>query len=331
MKLNKIEKIFVIVVILGLILVGGFFLFVMPCFTNIENANKTRDAAISEREQLNSRLARLETIDADIASTQKTAETLEGSFFPDLTTYETVESTLAFLKAAGFETHTINVVPLATRDLSLEFFKSTDINYSLKTLAKGAKDTSDEEQIVEGEFKDGSKKYFISVNSLTQAVITDENGEEIPVNKYSDTMKKLYNLAICKYAAANSKKQTVGVVQATFEITGKNSDYIELIDRIYSSDHRAMMTSEVKFPMTIDASKLDKDTILVNESGYATTNEESTEASEVIVEDDTVVTETLTLIFLSVEPMDALKTVDVEGTDIVVDQRPAVYLPDVNE
>ena len=71
----------------------------------------------------------------------------------------------------------------------------------------------------------------------------------------------------------------------------------------------------------------DDDSIYVDEAGYAHTRDEIANKSdvEIPVEPDTEITQNITLIFLTVEPMKALSTLDIDGTTVVVDQRPAVY------
>ena len=91
MKLNKIEKIVIIVILLGVILVGGGFVFVMPSFEAIGRNSKTLAANLLEKAELEETLSRLDTIDADIDTQKKDALKLEGGFYPDLTTYEASE------------------------------------------------------------------------------------------------------------------------------------------------------------------------------------------------------------------------------------------------
>ncbi len=333
MKLNKIEKIFVYVVILGLILIGGYFIFIHPYWAQIEKSQKTLEKNKKEYTELNTKLEPLRsgTLAASIETRRKEAVSLEGMFFPDMTTYETVESALTYLQAQGFETHTISVDPLKTYSLSLEYYVPAEIKYDLKTLAQGAKDTAEEPEQVAGTFTIGNKTYTVAVTSLTNFQVLDEDGNE--VKTYNEQMQKVIKAAMCKYAKSAKLKQTVGLVQAKFHIKGKFEDYVKLIDDIYSFNHRAMMTSNVLYPRTIKPSK-DKDDentgYAQDETGYVHSTDELTGKEELIVTADTEIEEDITLMFLSVEPMNALDKVDVAGTadkadDIVVNQRPAVY------
>ncbi len=332
MKLNKFEKIFVYVVILGLILIGGYFIFIHPYWAQIEKSNKTLAKNRKELQELNNTLEPLRSgaLAASIEERRKDAVNLEGMFFPDMTTYETVESALTYLNAHGFETHTINVTPLKTMSLSLEHYTESDVSYSLKTLAQGAKDKSNDPKKVEGQITIGNKDYMLSVSSLNKFTLTDMEGNEIKT--YNEQMQKVIKAAMCKYAASKKLKGTVGAVQATFSISGTFGDYVKLIDDIYSFDHRAMMTPSVEFPRTTSEIKDEdkKNALVQDETGYVHSAEESSKDAEIIVKDDTKIEQNITLIFLCVEPMEALDKVDVAGTpdkadDIVVNQRPAQY------
>lgn len=326
MKLNKIEKIIIAVILLGLILVGGTFIFVMPSFEKIGKESKTLVSNIAERAELETKLERLNTIDADIASNKQEAIKHEGGFYPDLTTYETSEIAMAYLKQSGLEAHAITIEPISTQELKLEYYKPEDVTYQLKSYSAAAKDDSDENKLVDGEFIDNKKKYTISVSSTASVTITDEEGNEIAPSKYTDTMQKMYKAAICKFVSQNNISQTVAFTRAVYSVKGKFSDYCKFIDHIYSLG-RATMFESVTFPMTTTPEEKDEegnDVLVVDESGRLSTAKDSG-VDMIVVNDNTEIEQEVTLIFMSVEPMEALKTVEADGTNVVVDQRPAVY------
>jgi hypothetical protein len=327
MKLNKVEKIIIVVILLGLILVGGAFMFVVPSFQQIGKNNEVLAKNLQEKAELDDRLSRLNTIDADIETQKSNARKAEGGFYPDLTTYEASELAMAYLKSANLEAHEISITALATRDVNLEYFIPAEVNYELKANAAAAKNTgsdAEQEEVVEGQFTDGGKKYVITVNSTINVVITDENGNEVDPAKYSDTMKKVYKAAVCKACATGGVKQTVAFIQATYTVKGKYADYAKFIDHIYSLD-RATMFGSVVYPatMTIKEDK-DSETLYIGENGTIATGSEAN-GKETKVTDDTEIEEDLTIMFLCVEPMEGLKTLDADGTKIVVDQRPTIY------
>ena len=283
-----------------------------------------RDEA--ELNELNQRLARLDTIDADIQVQRDTASEYETHFYPEMTTYEVSEMAMALLKAANLEAHTISVSPISTTAFSLSYFLPSEVGYQLKSLAAVAKtDTSEGEVIV-----DGNKTYSVYVNNFSDINITDENGETVAPNKYSETMKKVYKAAACKFAVTNGVTQTLGLMQATYEVKGTYKDYMNFIDHIYSME-RATTVPNVVIPMTYtpqaeeDEDEEGNPQLYVNEAGNVLAANEVSSDQQVKVEDDSPVTQSITLMFLAVDPMESLKTVDADGTTIVVDQRPAVY------
>ena len=330
MKLNKVEKIVITVILLGVILIGGTFMFVIPSFNQIGANGKVLAANIVERDELDIRLSRLDTIDADIDSQKKNAITYEGHFYPDLTNYETSEIAMALLKDSGLDTHSITVTPISTQDITLEMFLYPDVSYTLKDYSAAAKEETDENKLEEGQFIDGGKKYTASATGVTEVVITDEAGEVIDPSKYTDKMKWASKMAVCKFVASSNINQVVGVTKATYAVKGKYIDYKNFIDHIYSLE-RATSFQQVIYPVTTTITDEDEDEdeddvseYYIDEGGTLRTKEEAA-GKETFVEDDTIVSEDVTIIFMSVEPMEEVKTLNIDGTNIVVDQDPVSY------
>lgn len=325
MRLSKVEKIVVAVILLGLILIGGTFLLVVPSFERIGKETTVLEANLIEKAQLDERLTRLDTIDADITSSKNEAVKLEGGFFPDLTTYEASELAMAFMTSHNLEAHAIAIDKLSTRDLTLEYTIPAEAEYDLKTFSASARDAgSEEEGPIAGEFKDGGKTYSISVASATEATIIDSDGNEVAPAKYTDTMKKVYKAAICRFVAEDETAQTVAAITASYEVKGTFKDYMQFIDDMYKNE-RAIIFDSLTIPMTTNIEEdEDSDTAYINEAGELQIGSEAN-SKEVKVEDDTEVKVNVSITFLCVEPMQSLKTVDADGTAVVVDQRPAVY------
>lgn len=330
MKLNKVEKIVITVILLGVILIGGTFMFVVPSFNQIGANGMVLAANIVEREELDLRLSRLDTIDADIDSQKKNAITYEGHFYPDLTNYEASEIAMALLKDSGLDTHAITINPITTEEITLEAFLYPEVTYTLKDYSAAAKEETDENKLEEGQFMEGGKKYTAMANSVTEVVITDEAGETIDPSKYTDKMKWASKMALCKFVASSNLNQVVGVTKATYTVKGKYIDYKNFIDHIYSLD-RATSFQEVIYPVTMTISNEDEDKdedepseYFIDEGGTLRTKEEAA-GKETFVEDDTIVSEDVTIIFMSVEPMEEVKTLNIDGTNIVVDQDPVIY------
>lgn len=325
MQLNKIEKIVVIVILLGLILVGGYFLFVAPSIKKIESAQKTLDSNRTEQAALADRLSRLETIGGEIDAQKQAAVKFEGTFYPDLTTYETSEIAMAYMKKCNLEAHTISITPLSARDLTLEYYSPTDIVYDLKTYSASAKNSEGDGNVeVKGTFEENGHKYTISISNISDVSILQEDGT--PVSTYTDKMIKMYKAALCRYVQENGMHEAVAATQATYEVKGKFSDYLKFLDYIYDRP-RATGLAAVAIPMTTELKK-DKDddstTTFIGEDGYGYSAEEA-KNMVIPVTDDTEISKELTLVFFCVEPMNSLHTVDADGQAIVVDQRSAVY------
>lgn len=324
MRLNKLEKIIIVVILLGLVIIGGGFMFVLPSYENIGKNSKTLASNLQEKVELEEKLARLDTIDADIETQKKDAIKYEGGFYPDLTSYEASEIAMAYLKNSGLEAHTIAISPISTKDVKLEYYLPSEVEYDLKTYSAAVKSDNGEDTIASGEFLDGNKKYSISVSSILDITISDDNGNVVAPAKYSDTMKKVYKAALCDLANTEDTAQTVAATLVTYEVTGKSKDYIDFIDHIYSLE-RATSFESVTIPMTTTINEDENSTTMfVNENGSVSQGSEAN-GQEVIVTDSTEITQELSLILFSVEPMNPVKSIDADGTTIVLDQRPTVY------
>lgn len=314
MNLTKVEKIIIIILVVGGILAAGIFMFVKPAFEGIEQANKSLDSMKKQEVELNEKLSREDTIDDEIKDAKKEAETLEGGFYPDLTTYEASEIILAYIKDCGLSTLAVEVKELTTTELSLETYTPTPVIYDLKNFSQTARGT-DEEALLEGQFKDGTKVYTVSVNDITNVVITDSDGNVVEPNKYTDVMKSAYKEALCEYAVTTKTKQIVGVSTVSLNVTGKYEDYLKFIDYIFDLE-RATYIEEVEIPMTISSSET---LVIIGEDGTATTVESKNEET-VVCENDTIVSVDCEIDFLTVEQMEELETIIAGGEEIVVNQ-----------
>lgn len=309
MNLSKIEKAIIIILVVGAIIAGGIFLFIKPAKDGID-ASKTKLAAIQkEEEDLNAELSREATIDDEIKEAKKSAETLEGGFYPDLTTYEAVEIVHAHLAKSNLTTLGIEAELLTTHDLELEIYEETPVIYDLKSYSQSARGTEGE-VLLEGEFKDGDKKYTIVADTITNISILDEEGNTIEMSKYSDTMKKAYKEALCKLAVSTDTIQTVSVIVVTFEATGTYKDYLAFLDYIYGLD-RATYMDTVEIPMTVEVED-DEDKI--------TNAEDKVIETAVACTDETEVTVPVEIMFFGVEQMEELESIDASGVSIVVNQ-----------
>lgn len=323
MNLSKVEKIIIVVLVIGGILAAGFFLLFKPAYDGIAKAEKNLKTAETAHAELMTKLERLNTIDEDIKTARSDVGDLEEKFFPDLTTYEAVEILLAQLKEYEMDTLEINVAALTTEDLELEYFIEEPIIYDLKTYAQNAKEHKEGEiELMEGEFLDGNKKYTIIINGLADITITDENGEVVENKKYTDTMTKAYKEALCRYAFTNKIKQTVSVVALELDVTGEYKDYLEFLDYLYNFD-RATYLPEVEIPMAFTITANDEGKFITEwgteldieiEDGY-------TGDITVDLQDEDIVSEVpVKVVFYGVEQIEELPELDISGTKVVTNQ-----------
>ncbi len=309
MNLSKIEKAFIIILVVGGIIAAGIFLFIMPAKDDIDSAKTKLTNIQKEEENLNAELAREQTIDNEIKTAKESAEALEGSFYPDLTTYEATEIVLAHLKKCKLTTLGIKADLITTRELELELYQDEPVVYDLKNYSQSARGT-DEDALLEGQFKDGNKVYTITANNATEISITDEAGNVVEPKNYTETMVKAHKEALCKSVVASDTTQTVSLLKVSLDVTGEYKDYLNFIDYIYNLE-RATYMNVVEIPMTVDAAEVE---------GLDQLTESSNVDVLVACEDDTVVTVPVEIMFFGVEQMEELETIDASGVSIVVNQ-----------
>lgn len=318
MNLTKVEKAIIAILVIGAILGFGIFLFAVPAFNNISKEQRNLDALKAEQARLNEELAREATIDTEITDAKALAEQLEGSFYPDLTTYETSEITMAYLKDLGFDVHGINVSAMGTQAFSLQVYNEVQVYYDLKSYAKNA--SGEIVEVTEGTFVSGGKTYTIEYTDFTNIVIKDADGNEIKQASYTEDMIDVYQQTLCRIAASTGNSQVVGVSTASVSLNCTYGKYLEFIDYINSLDRATMLTGAV-IPMTMEPIDEEKEEDEDGE-GSAPEEDEKTETSpEIICTEDTMLKDMeVTIYYFSVEPMKALDSLDVAGKDVVLNQ-----------
>lgn len=317
MNLTKVEKAIIAILVIGAILGFGIFLFAVPAFNNIGKEQSRLDALKKEQENLNAQLAREATIDTEISDAKKLAEELEGSFYPDLTSYETSEIAIAYLEDLGFDVRGINVSSMGTQAFSLQVYNAVEVYYDLKTYAKNA--SGEVVAVTEGEFESSGKKYTIQYTDFTDIKIFDEGGNEVKPASYTEDMVNVYQQTLCRIASKDGNSQIVGVSTASVSLSCTYGKYLEFLDYVNNLDRATMLTG-AKIPMTM-VPKVEEEE--ESEEGEDTNTEDGEEETigEIICEEDTLLKDMeVTLYFFSVEPMVALDSLDVVGTDVVLNQ-----------
>lgn len=316
MNLNKIEKAFVIILVVGAIIALGIFFLIVPANDEIKAAQSRLDALKVEEEGITAQLAEEPTIDANIEEAKKAALELEGGFYPDLTTYEAIEIILAYIEEYNLSTLAVSATQLSTRDLALEVYTETPVIYDLKTYSQNAREP-EANPLLEGQFKDGDKVYTVTANSLTDISITDEEGNIVEKSDYTDVMADAHKEALCNLAVSTATHETVGVTQVSLEVKGRHEDYLNFINFIFDLE-RASYMENVVIPMT---TSVEEDELSEEEAALNAAVEELTGLEAITpCDEDTPVTQSLTIRFLSVEQMEELETIDASGKEIVVNQ-----------
>lgn len=314
MNLSKIEKTFIIVLIVGIIIGVGVALFIVPANKEIKTAESRLTAIEKERDELYAELERETTIDAEIEEAQKEAEELEGAFYPDLTTYEAVEIVQAHLKKFELETLSIDAELLTTHKLELEYYTETPVLYDLKTYSQAARGNDD--ALLEGQFKDGNKVYTITANDISTVSIADaETGAVVEIKDYTDTMVAAHKEALVRAAASNKNVQTVGLTAVSFDVKGEYGKYLEFIDYIFGLE-RATYMPEVEIPMTYQVEDDDSEESAIIDEIEALLDTELVFACT----SDTVIEVPVTIYFFGVEQMEELETIEASGVEVVVNQ-----------
>ena len=316
MNLSKVEKTIIMVLVVALIVgIGGWF-FAWPAFQEIGKAETKVKNLETERTNIYASLERETTIDQEIEDAKKEAVKFEENFYPDLTTYEAVEVTLAHLKDSNLETLSISASPMSTYTIALQTFSKGETVYNLKTYAQAARTDVEEEVLAEGQFKDGNKVYTVTVNSITDVQITDEDGKVIEIKDYTEAMEKAHKEMVVKTAVAQNRTQTVGLTTANFEVRGRYEDYLKFIDYIYDAE-RATYMSSVVIQMTAPPQE---DEEYINEDGSIVSGADAGEDAVVFCSPDTEVSASISLMYLSVEQMEEMETLEIAGEKIVVNQ-----------
>jgi len=312
MRLNKVEKIIVVIILVGLILGLGAWLVVSPAIGKINDAQKKVDQLRDEENNLNERLSRLDTIDGDITTERNKAKELEGGFYPDLTTYEATEIALAYVNDSNLHVTKVSVDYMSTADLVLEVLDPVDIDYDLKAFSKTAAGP-DENALAAGQFVSDGKVYTVAVGALNDVKIYDGE-EEVKKSSYNEDMKYAYADALCRFAMSEKTKQTVGAMTINFDVAGKYGDYLKFLDYINSRE-RATIIDGVVIPMAGE--------VKVTEQGYlpdGTYGEKVSAVEKVLEEDMDIEAVDMTLVLYCVEPMEELKSMQAGQETIRLDQ-----------
>lgn len=322
MNLSKIEKIIIMVLVVGGILALGIIFMCKPAYESIEKAENNLTRAQSEYDDLLAKLARLDTIDEDIAKAKESVAELEDNFYPELTTYEAVEIALAQLKENNLETLSVSVATATTDTLKVETYTETPLVYNLKTYAQNSKEAKEDEVVLmDGQFLDNDKVYTVSITSLSNVVITNENGEVVEVADYTDTMADAYKEALCKYAANGKFAQTVSSITVSFSVEGTYKDYLNYIDYLYNYD-KATYLPNIQLPVSLavepneDGKYLDSEGNEIKDIPSGTTGSYTRKYADT----DILSGMSVSVVFYGVEQVEEVESLNIGGVTVITNQ-----------
>lgn len=322
MNLSKIEKIIIMVLVVGGILALGIIFLCKPAYESIGRANNNLSKAQTDYDDLMARLTRLDTIDEDIAKVKESISELEDNFYPELTTYEAVEIALAQLKANDLETLSMAVAPATTQKINVETYTEVPLVYNLKTYAQNSKEIKEGEVVLmDGQFLDDDKVYTVSVTNLANVSITNENGEVVEVKDYTDTMIDAYKEAVCRYASNGNLQQTVSAITVNFNVTGEYKKIMNYIDYLYNYE-KATYLPTIALPVSI-AIEPDEDGNYLDDAGNEIKDiPAGTEGTYIREYADTDVLKDvqISVLFYGVEQVEEVESLVIDGVTVVTNQ-----------
>lgn len=322
MNLSKIEKIIIMVLVVGGILALGIIFLCKPAYESIGKAENSLTKAQSDYDDLMARLARLDTIDEDIAKVKESITELEDNFYPELTTYEAVEIALAQIKENKLETLSMTVAPAATQKINIETYTEAPLVYNLKTYAQNSKEAKEGEVVLmDGQFLDDDKVYTVSVTSLANVVITDDTGAAVEVKDYTDTMIDAHKEALCKYASNGKLGQTVSSVTVSFNVTGEYKNIMDYIDYLYNYE-KATYLPNIALPVSLVVEPNEEGKYLDDAGNEIKDIPAGTEGSYVreYADTDIIKDVPISVVFYGVEQVEEVESLNIDGVTIVTNQ-----------
>lgn len=322
MNLSKIEKIIIMVLVVGGILALGIIFLCKPAYESIGKANNSLTKAQADYDDLMARLARLDTIDEDITKVKESIADLEDNFYPELTTYEAVEIALAQLKENGLETHSVSVSAATTNDVRVETYTETPLVYNLKTYAQNSKEAKEGEVVLlDGQFLDDDKVYTVSVTNLANVSVTNENGEVVEVKDYTDTMVDACKEAVCNFASGNQLAQTVSASTVSFSVTGEYKKIMEYIDYLYNYEKATYLPS-ISLPVSVVIDPADDGKYYDDEGNELKDIPAGTEGTYIrqYADNDILMDIPFSVVFYGVEQVEEVESLEIDGVTVITNQ-----------
>ena len=284
MKLNKSDKIILLVFLVVLILGLGGWLIVYPAIQSISDNQNDLEKAKTERDIVYANLSRESTIDQEIKDAIKQGEELQKYFYDDLTPYQADMILSDILDATKMDTKGLSIGEFTTEELSLEDFVEVAVSYPLKDYADLYGTTVVSE--------DGSDKQEAPGSAMTYEDFknTLQNDPAAAVSKLKDRYVSYLSLF----------KQTVGAITIEFTVEGTRGDYLKFLDYVKDMEKATYINS---CTIGYTGKSADED-----EAENNPVVDENGQEEEITFKDNTKIKAQISLTFFSVKPMSSATT-----------------------
>lgn len=232
MKLSNKEKVILAVFLAIVIMVAGAFVIVLPEYQKIEGNISSLDDAKAQRDQLYQTLTREDTIDEELKTAAKNADTFANYFYDDMTTYEADAMFREIIENGGLKTDSLRIGQFSTSTLAVTEYVETFVTYPLKDYS-GYKDKTGISSIDLSGFplQFGEDGNVVETEELKAAL-----------GELQDALKEYINTML------STTSQTLGSITASFDIICTRKEYLDFLDYIHGLEHATYVSgAEVNF------------------------------------------------------------------------------------
>lgn len=135
MKLSYRDQVILIVVIIAVILVGGFFLFIKPKIQDVENSQASLEQVQQQKEQVDAKIASAEMLTEKIKKLYEEDKKLEEFFLPEMMPHEIDQYISEYIIKHHLIIDGISVSPMSANELADYEYIPEELTYGLKESA----------------------------------------------------------------------------------------------------------------------------------------------------------------------------------------------------
>lgn len=221
MKLSNKEKVILAVFLAVVILVAGAFVLVVPEYQKIEGNRRSLESVKADRDQLYQTLTREDTIDEELKTAAKNADTFANYFYDDMTTYEADAMFREIIENGGLKTNSLSIGQFTTSTLTVTEYVESFVTYPLKEYS-GYKDNAGISSIDLSGFplQFGEDGNVVETEELKAAL-----------GELQDALKEYINTML------STTSQTLGSISASFEVNCTRKEYLDFLDYIHELEH----------------------------------------------------------------------------------------------